>query len=64
VAKITNTCSGFTADQAAFRARMEAQCYLVEQYQLAVAREEGRRLTADEAALEWISRYAETFVFA
>ena len=64
MANITNTYCGFITDQAAFKARMEAQCYLVEQYRLAVAREEGRRLTTDEAALEWIDRYAETFVFA
>ncbi len=64
MANRTNNCSTYTADQDAFKARMEAQCYQVEQYRLAVACDEGRRLTADEAAFEWIGRYAETFVFA
>lgn len=64
MAKVMIACSNYTTEQDPFRARMEAQCYQVEQYRLTVAREEGRRLTADEAAFEWIGRYAETFVFA
>jgi hypothetical protein len=63
VANPTNTCSICTTDQDAFKARMEAQCYEIEQYRLAVACEEGRRITADEAAFEWIGRYAQTFGF-
>ena len=45
----------------AFRERMEEQCSQIEQYRLAVKRDEGRVLSADEAALEWIERYAEAF---
>ena len=64
MANIISTCSANASEQDAFTARMEAQCYQVEQYRQAVAREEGRLLTVDEAAIEWIGRYAETFVFA
>ena len=44
-----------------FRARMLAQCDQIEQYKTAVYHTQGRRLSWDEAALEWIDRYAETF---
>lgn len=47
--------------QDAFRARMEAQCIQIERYRLAVLRNEGRQLSRDEAGLEWVERYAETF---
>ena len=45
----------------AFRARMERQCYQIEQYRLALLRESGILLSKDEAALEWIERFAATF---
>ena len=48
-----------TATQADFLARMEAQCHQIERYRLEVLRDEGRELSRDEAALEWIERYAE-----
>ncbi|MFK8046999.1 MAG: hypothetical protein AB8B81_01065 [Halioglobus sp.] len=50
-----------TSAQDAFRERMEAQCFQVERYRMALLINEGRRLTPDEAAMEWISRFAEAF---
>ena len=50
-----------TATQDDFLARMEAQCHQIERYRLDVLRNEGRELSRDEAALEWIERYAEGF---
>ena len=47
--------------QDAFKVRMEAQCFQVERYRMALLINEGRRLTPDEAAMEWISRFAEAF---
>ncbi|MEZ5503218.1 MAG: hypothetical protein R3E50_11475 [Halioglobus sp.] len=44
-----------------FRLRMENQCRRIKQYRLAMLRERGRLLSPDEAALEWIERYAATF---
>tara|TARA_R110002110_G_scaffold205066_7_gene417285 strand:+ start:441247 stop:441456 length:210 start_codon:yes stop_codon:yes gene_type:complete len=44
-----------------FRVRMRAQCLQVESYRLTVQRNEGRCLTRNEAALEWIERYAARF---
>ncbi|MCB1699797.1 MAG: hypothetical protein H6985_03525 [Pseudomonadales bacterium] len=45
----------------AFQGRMEAQCQLIRKYRSEVLRDEGRQLSYDEAALEWIERYAEGF---
>ena len=45
----------------AFRLRMQHQCRRIGQYRQAVLKETGRLLTPDEAALEWIERYAATF---
>lgn len=59
VAKIEQTC--LEQHQTAFRARMQAQCKKIEQYKDAVFESQGRRLSWDEAALEWIERYAEAF---
>jgi hypothetical protein len=50
-----------TATQDDFLARMEAQCHQIERYRLDVLRNEGRELSRDEAALEWIERFAEGF---
>lgn len=44
-----------------FRQRMMEQCYRIGQYRHAVMREEGRMLSPDEAGMEWVERYAETF---
>jgi hypothetical protein len=40
---------------------MEDQCGLIERYRLEVKRKEGRCLSTDEAAREWIERFAEAF---
>ena len=44
-----------------FLGRMEAQCDRIRQYRDEVLCKEGRSLSYDEAALEWIERYAEVF---
>ena len=46
---------------AAFRRRMEKQCRHIRLYRLAMLRIHNRLLSPDEAALEWIERYAATF---
>ena len=53
----TDTVSGPDA----FRNRMEQQCHQIKQYRQTMLREAGRLLSPDEAALEWIERYAATF---
>lgn len=45
----------------AFRARMIEQLCHIESYRRDVEQREGRLLTAEEAAAEWISRYASSF---
>ena len=49
------------AVQEDFRLRMENQCDLIERYRSLVLQQQHRRLSRDEAALEWIERYAERF---
>ena len=44
-----------------FLLRMQAQCERIRRYRDQVLREEGRALSYDEAAMEWIERYAEGF---
>lgn len=44
-----------------FRARMVEQVCHIENYKRHVLRAERRELTAEEAALEWIDKYASTF---
>jgi hypothetical protein len=41
---------------------MGVQCQQIERYRLEVMRNEGRLLSQDEAARQWIERYAEYFV--
>jgi c-di-GMP-binding flagellar brake protein YcgR len=45
----------------AFRARMVEQVCHIEDYRMSVYRRDGRRLTAQEAATEWIEQYAAQF---
>lgn len=45
----------------AFRARMVEQVCHIENYRAEVLRNEGRYLAAEEAAIEWISKYAADF---
>ena len=47
--------------QEAFRLRMQSQCLQIKAYRKAVLEESGRALSLDEAALEWIERYAASF---
>jgi len=44
-----------------FQQRMETQCSQIRRYRRDIIRKEGRVLSDDEAALEWIERYAEGF---
>lgn len=45
----------------AFRLRMESQCQQIMRYRLQVLRDSGRLLSPDEAALEWIERFAASY---
>ena len=44
-----------------FRARMVAQICYIEDYRRSIARAEGRELSSEEAAGEWIAKYASRF---
>ena len=44
-----------------FRLRMEGQCQQIMRYRLQVLRESGRLLSSDEAAMEWIERFAASY---
>lgn len=44
-----------------YRARMVEQVCYIEEYRKKVLQEEGRELSSEEAANEWISRYASRF---
>jgi len=45
----------------AFRLRMVEQVCYIEQYKNAVEKEDGRQLSAEEAAAEWIAKFAGEF---
>jgi hypothetical protein len=47
--------------EAMFRLRMENQCQQIVRYRLQVLRESGRLLSSDEAAMEWIERFAASY---
>lgn len=51
----------FLSPQDSFAVRMVEQLCYVEDYRRLVAVEEGRLLTSEEAAREWIERFAERF---
>ncbi|SRR5579875_2831748 len=51
----------FLDSKDAYRARMAEQVCYIENYKKAVYQTEGRLLTADEAAMEWIGKYASQF---
>ena len=51
----------FLDAQDAFRARMVEQICHIENYRKSIYRTEGRELTAEQAALEWIGKYAAQF---
>ena len=51
----------FLAEDDMFRARMVEQVCHIEHYRKAVKAKEGRRLSREEAALEWIAKHAADF---
>jgi hypothetical protein len=51
----------FLDAEVAFLARMVEQVCHIEDYRQSVSRIEGRQLSAEEAATEWIDRYARDF---
>lgn len=51
----------FDQPDEAFKARMVAQYCHIEDYRREVRERDGRELSSDEAAREWITRYAEEF---
>lgn len=51
----------FDDAEEAFRARMVAQLCAIEDYRCEVLRTEGRELSVDQAAAEWIERHAADF---
>lgn len=51
----------FTDQDSAFRARMVKQICHIEHYRRKIALDEGRCLSSEEAAKEWITQYAADF---
>ncbi|WJW76096.1 PilZ domain-containing protein [Thiohalobacter sp. IOR34] len=51
----------FMAPEDRYRARMVEQLCYIERYRRDVLRREGRRLTPEQAAHEWIDKYARDF---
>jgi hypothetical protein len=51
----------FLDEDTKFRARMVEQICHIEQYKRDVFEREGRQLSAEEAAAEWIRKYAQNF---
>ncbi len=51
----------FVESEDAFRARMVEQICHIEQYKKEILESEGRVLSGEEAALEWINKYASDF---
>jgi hypothetical protein len=51
----------FEPDCSAFVMRMAEQICYIEQYRRDVRLREGRQLTSDESAAEWITRFAARF---
>lgn len=51
----------FINEQDAYAARMVEQICHIEHYRVSVLENEGRRLSAEEAAKEWIGKFARDF---
>lgn len=51
----------FIDSQTAFRARMLEQLCHIEHYRKSILETDGRKLSGEEAAREWIAKYAEKF---
>ena len=56
-----NVGAVFIDSEEAFQARMVEQICHIEHYKREVELKEGRHLTGEQAALEWINRYADKF---
>jgi hypothetical protein len=57
----TTTIISFNTEQNSFTARMVEQICQIEHYRQEVEQLEGRILDSEEAAEEWLQRYAEDF---
>lgn len=51
----------FLDESDTFRARMVEQICHIEQYKQEIFEKDGRRLTGEQAAIEWIEKYAQEF---
>ena len=51
----------FIDEKTGFRARMVEQVCHIEHYKCEIREKEGRELTGEEAAIEWIRKYARDF---
>lgn len=51
----------FSDPQQAYSARMVEQICYIEEYKSTIKQKEGRDLTSDQAAAEWIAKYAGNF---
>ncbi|MCU7797835.1 MAG: PilZ domain-containing protein [Candidatus Thiodiazotropha sp. (ex Semelilucina semeliformis)] len=51
----------FTEEETAYAVRMVEQLCYIEHYRQSVRETEGRQLSGEEAALEWIDKYADHF---
>jgi predicted transcriptional regulator len=58
---VANAAGQYRESDEQFLARMEFQCFQIERYRWKARRDEGRVLSEDEAAREWIQRYAAEF---
>ncbi|WP_158227108.1 PilZ domain-containing protein [Mangrovitalea sediminis] len=54
----------FTSPAEAYKVRMVEQICRIEQYRRDVLRQEGRELSSEEAAAEWITRFADRYAQA
>lgn len=51
----------FVSEDTSFRVRMVEQVCYIEHYKHEVLAKEGRKLSGEEAAVEWITKYAKDF---
>jgi hypothetical protein len=51
----------FTAPTDSFKVRMLEQICHIEVYKKELRKKQGRRVTGEQAAIEWINKYAEKF---
>ena len=58
---MANAAGQYRESDDQFLARMESQCFQIQRYRWKTRLVEGRLLSEDEAAREWIQRYAAAF---